>query len=106
MHVFFFEEDQVAPLQHLWGGTDNQAPYQLFGNIRSGRTDETKTTLVAGMRQAVAELLAVDLDSVAMSTRDIQAKWVMEGGDLLPEPGEEEAWLKKHNEKMAAEARP
>ena len=102
VHVFFFEEDQVAMLQNLWGGEETSAPYQLFGNIRSGRTDETKTALVAGMRRAVAEILEVELAQVIMSTRDIQAKWVMEGGDLLPEPGEEAAWLKKHHEKMAA----
>lgn len=102
VHVFFFEADQLGLLQSLWEGEDSSAPYQLFGNIRSGRTDEVKTALVAGMRQAVAELLEAELSEVVMATKDIEAKWVMEGGDLLPEPGEEEAWLKRHNEKMAA----
>ena len=104
VHVAFFEADQVGLLQNLWGGEKETAPYQLFGNIRSGRTDETKRQLVAGMRQAVAAELEVQLSDVSMATKDIQARWVMEGGDLLPEPGEEEAWLERHNAKMAGEA--
>ena len=27
-----------------------------------------------------------------MATGDTEAKWVMEGGQMIPEPGEEEAW--------------
>lgn len=104
VHVFFFEAEQVGVLQSLWGGDASPAEYQLFGNIRSGRTDAIKMELVEGMRRAVAKVLDVDFSEVLMSTKDIQAKWVMEGGDLLPEPGEEEEWLERHNQKMAAEA--
>ncbi|GAA6168139.1 tautomerase family protein [Sessilibacter corallicola] len=102
VHVFFFEEDKLQVLQNLWGGVSSGAQYQLFGNIRSGRTEETKSTLVNGMCQAVADVLDVELDNVAMATKDIEAKWVMEGGDLLPEPGEEAAWLERHYKKMEA----
>ncbi|NIB43534.1 hypothetical protein HBA55_28255 [Pseudomaricurvus alkylphenolicus] len=102
VHVFFFEADQLSILQSLWGGGDSDSEYQLFGNIRSGRTDAIKSMLVGGMRQAVAEVLETELSEVTMATKDIEAKWVMEGGDLLPEPGEEEAWLERHNQKMAA----
>lgn len=104
VHVFYFDAEQVTLLQSLWQAEDTTAPYQLFGNIRSGRTDEIKLKLIAGMRQAVAQLLEVELASVGMATRDIEAKWVMEGGDLLPEPGEEAEWLERHNQKMAAYA--
>ena len=45
--------------------------------------------------------LEAGLGDIDMATQDIPASWVMEGGDLLPEPGEEEAWLRAHNEKMA-----
>ena len=54
-------------------------------------------TLVTGMRRAAAEILSLNRDDVVMSTRDVAAKWVMEGGELLPEPGEEAAWLKRHS---------
>ena len=102
VHVFFFESDQVQALSHLSAAITPEEGYLLFGNIRSGRSEQTKRALVGGMRQEVAQLLAVGLSEVQMITRDIDAKWVMEGGDLLPEPGEEAAWLEKHKQKIAA----
>lgn len=47
-------------------------------------------------------ILGIDRDEIDMATQDIPAKWVMEGGDLLPEPGEEEAWLRAHRGKLAS----
>ncbi|MEM1191229.1 MAG: tautomerase family protein [Pseudomonadota bacterium] len=96
VHVFFFEQEQVQALGGLPLEQAGTAPYVLFGNIRSGRSDKIKEALVGGMRQRVAEILASALSEVQMLTRDIEAKWVMEGGDLLPEPGEEAEWLLKH----------
>jgi hypothetical protein len=34
---------------------------------------------------------------VAVVTVDVPARWVMEGGALLPEPGDESAWLAKQS---------
>lgn len=101
VHVFFFGPDKVADLHAIWGGADSTATYQLFGNIRSGRTDDIKETLVKGIRDAVAGILTVDADDVSMATKDVDARWVMEGGDLLPEPGEEAEWMERHNAKLA-----
>jgi hypothetical protein len=53
------------------------------------------------MCEGVADILDVPVADVSMATRDVEAKWVMEGGDLLPEPGEEAAWLERHNQKLA-----
>jgi len=97
VHVFFFDQtSQRATFEKLSGNHVASASYQIFGSIRSGRTDELKNTLVMGMRLAVAGILDAKFDDVLMATRDVDAKWVMEGGDLLPEPGEEAAWLEKH----------
>ncbi|MEL6447588.1 MAG: tautomerase family protein [Pseudomonadota bacterium] len=97
VHVVFFASAQAAMFDLL---TPNGAPNgrcQLYGSIRSGRTDDIKERLVSGLRHAAAEILGFDRDDVVMSTRDVDAKWVMEGGELLPEPGEEAAWLKRHS---------
>lgn len=102
VHVFFFGPDKVSALHAIWGGADSTATYQLFGNIRSGRTDDIKNQLVSGIQKAVAAILETDVGDVSMATKDVQSKWVMEGGDLLPEPGEEAAWLERHNAKLAA----
>jgi phenylpyruvate tautomerase PptA (4-oxalocrotonate tautomerase family) len=101
VHVFFFASDKLAMLHNIWGGSESETPYQLFGNIRAGRNDDTKEALIANMCEGVADILDVPVADVSMATRDVEAKWVMEGGDLLPEPGEEAAWLERHNQKLA-----
>jgi len=68
----------------------------MFGSIRSGRTDEQKQQLVSEMTDSVARILDSPADQVTVATVDVPASWVMEGGDVLPEPGEEAAWLEKH----------
>ena len=40
----------------------------------------------------MAQAIGVGEEQVAVATGDTEAKWVMEGGQMIPEPGEEEAW--------------
>jgi phenylpyruvate tautomerase PptA (4-oxalocrotonate tautomerase family) len=103
VHCFFFEKGspQIALLEHVFRSSSDK-PYVLFGNLRAGRTEQTKDRVIHDMCRGVAAILGIDRDAIDMATQDIPAKWVMEGGDLLPEPGEEEAWLQAHNEKIAA----
>lgn len=96
VHVVFFDRQQAAVFDLLTPDDAPKGRCQLYGSIRSGRTDDTKQRLVGGMRRTTAEILGLDYDEVVMSTRDVDAKWVMEGGELLPEPGEEAAWLARH----------
>lgn len=101
VHVVFFERQQAAVFDFLTPDGAAKGRCQLYGSIRSGRTDDVKQKLVTGMRRAAAEILGLDRDDVVMSTRDVEAKWVMEGGELLPEPGEEAAWLARHADTTA-----
>ena len=68
----------------------------LLGSIRRGRTPEQKQRLRDQMARALAGTLGVALDEVAVVTVDVPARWVMEGGRVLPEPGEDTAWLAAH----------
>lgn len=92
VHALFFDRDQVSSLGPLWKDVSPSCPYQVIGNIRAGRTDEQKERLVSGIRGAVAEALGVGVEQVAVATADTEAKWTMEGGQMIPEPGEEAAW--------------
>ena len=105
VHCFFFDRGspQLEVLQHVFNASSDR-PYVLFGNLRAGRTEETKDRVVNEMCDAVCDILGIDRQQIDMATQDIPAKWVMEGGDLLPEPGEEEAWLRAHNEKIARQS--
>lgn len=39
----------------------------------------------------------VPLSEIVVDTTDVPASWVMEVGEVLPEPGAEEVWLAAHH---------
>src|SRR5262245_61596079 len=78
----FFVEDAAGMLP-----ADKRA--LMLGSIRAGRTPEQKDRLVAELSAALAGTLGVAADQVSVVTVDVPAHWVMEGGDILPEPGDE-----------------
>lgn len=95
VHAYFFEEAPHQPLGDMTAF--------LSGSIRHGRTDAQKAQIIKEMRESIHEHTDIPLEDIGMETTDVPASWVMEGGDLLPEPGEEEAWLAAHHAKMAAQ---
>lgn len=95
VHVFFFEDGPNPPLG------DKTA--MLYGQIRSGRTDAQKAQICEEMHASVCSHSGIAGGEVLAFTSDTPASWVMEGGDVLPEPGEEEAWLAAHEAKLAAQ---
>ena len=97
VHVFFFEG---VPLP-----VPGVVSAHLQGSIRAGRTDKQKKTMVDQMKNSIAHHAVLEATDVSVDLADVPASWVMEGGDLLPEPGEEEAWLIAHEAKLAAEAK-
>ncbi len=106
VHCFFF--DKGSPQAETMGQVfqaSTDKPYTLFGNLRAGRTEDTKHRVIEDMCSGVAKILGIERDAIDMATRDVPAKWVMEGGDLLPEPGEEAAWLAAHEEKLRSQQR-
>lgn len=70
--------------------------FELHGGIRAGRSPELAEQLVLRCRQAVSAITGAPLDSVTMRTSATPASWILEGGRVLPEPGEEAAWLAEH----------
>jgi 4-oxalocrotonate tautomerase family enzyme len=88
VHVFFAEDHE--------GRLPAGKRAFLLGSIRAGRTAEQKRRLLAELTSALAESLGLAPDAVAVVTADVPARWVMEGGELLPEPGDETAWLARH----------
>ena len=92
VHVFFFEEATRIPL--------GEYKTLLYGQIRAGRTDTQKEELVECMNEAINRHTGILSENIAVYTKDVPSSWVMEGGELLPEPGEEEAWLAAHEAKV------
>ena len=71
-------------------------PTFVLGTIRAGRTDPQKARIVSELTAFIASATGCRRDEVGVVTIDVPAKWVMEGGELLPEPGEEAEWLERH----------
>ncbi|MEM8917812.1 MAG: tautomerase family protein [Pseudomonadota bacterium] len=95
VHAFFVEDAPHMPL-------DGKSAF-LLGSIRSGRNAEQKAQITDEMRQAIHQHAALPLDDIQVVIRDTPASWVMEGGDIMPEPGEEDQWIAAHEAKKAAE---
>ncbi|MDJ0789777.1 MAG: tautomerase family protein [Myxococcota bacterium] len=90
VHAFFTE----YPASEMPGG---KVAFVL-GSIRQGRTDEQKAQIASDLGESVATALGCSPAEVAVVTADVPSKWIMEGGELLPEPGEEAEWLERHRE--------
>ncbi len=68
----------------------------VLGSIRWGRSDEQKARIVSELSESVAAALGRSPAEVGVATVDVPSRWNMEGGELLPEPGEEAEWLERH----------
>ncbi len=86
VHVMFHEK------QPRWSET----PFAIHGGVRAGRPQELTDSLVSQMTTVVADTVGAQTDQVSMTTQETPASWIMEGGAVLPEPGEEDAWVASH----------
>ena len=84
VQVLFFETPEGADSGY-------PTPYFIDGNNRAGRPVETKQTIMDGLTQALSEIGGIARNSIGVSIRDNPASWSMEGGRVLPEPGQESA---------------
>ena len=88
VHVFFLEDLPSPPLgDHL---------AVVAGRIRQGRSDEQKRQITDGIAESLRRHAGLGPSDTSVSTIDIAASSVMEGGVVLPEPGEESEWLDEH----------
>lgn len=65
-------------------------------SVRAGRSAELNKQVEVDLIQQVADLSGISLNHISFNLFEIPASWVMEGGVILPEPGEEAEWLEKH----------
>lgn len=69
----------------------------VVGNVRKGRTPDMNENLQQLQRENISELMRVPQFQMELSLFEVPAQWVMEGGEILPEPGEEDQceWLQE-----------
>ncbi len=69
----------------------------LIGSIRSGRSGDIKQKLINQFKHLFSETFGGESDIAQIVLIDVPASWTIEGGEIMPEPGEEAAWLKRLN---------
>ena len=94
VHAFFREDAPEMPL--------NDKSVFLMGSIRAGRNAEQKAQIISEITESIRGHAGIPQDDIQVMIRDTPASWVMEGGDIMPEPGEEAEWFAAHEAKEAA----
>lgn len=77
------------------GGTAKSV-LRIVGNIRAGRPPKLKAQMHADIIHRAAGILSASPDQVQLTLEEVPAEWAMEGGQVLPTPGSEDDWMKKH----------
>lgn len=65
----------------------------IHGGFRAGRPRSVTEAIVRRTTEAVVAIGGVAVDDVSMRTSETPASWIYEGGRVLPEPGDEAAWV-------------
>jgi phenylpyruvate tautomerase PptA (4-oxalocrotonate tautomerase family) len=89
--VFFHE---LPRGNHFVGGVAAQHG-QIFvrGEIRAGRTKEAKSRLFAGIQQKTSRIAELPEANIWIYIHELPSNQMSELGRILPEPGEEPAWI-------------
>ena len=88
--------NEVAPGRYFVGGQLLHG-LQLFvnGQIRAGRSKESKDALIAQMLGAVAKAAGLPANHVWIYITDLIPRQMVEFGNVLPEPGNEAEWTER-----------
>jgi phenylpyruvate tautomerase PptA (4-oxalocrotonate tautomerase family) len=89
--VFF----EAAPRgSHFIGGVPSELEAIFVrGDIRAGRSVTAKRELVAAIVDAVHRISGIPTLGIWVYLNDLPAAQMVEFGRVLPEPGEEKAWM-------------
>jgi phenylpyruvate tautomerase PptA (4-oxalocrotonate tautomerase family) len=69
------------------------APVLVTGWVRAGHSDADTTRLATEISAAVTRVAGVPADRVMVVFTSSPAHYAVEGGRVLPEPGQEQAWI-------------
>ena len=85
VHTAFFEDSPIISLDdHV---------LSVRGTIRKGRSDQQKEEIATSIRKSLTERAGVPLSETETIIRETPASWVLEGGEIMPEPGDEAEWF-------------
>ncbi|MEU9292001.1 tautomerase family protein [Streptomyces sp. NPDC048275] len=83
------------PSDSVFAGGQPATPLILTGWVRRGRPQEEATRLAVELSSAIARVSGVEESQTMVVLQDAPARSAVEGGRVLPEPGEEKEWLRR-----------
>lgn len=72
-------------------------PLLVTGWVRDGHPEDETTRLATAIAAAATRITAIPAERVLVVFESSPAHYAVEGGRVLPEPGEEAAWLAAAN---------
>jgi phenylpyruvate tautomerase PptA (4-oxalocrotonate tautomerase family) len=81
------------PVENVYTDGMPASPVLVSGWVRAGHQSPETTRLAAQVAAAVARIAAVAADRVLVVIQSSPARFAVEGGRVLPEPGDERSWL-------------
>jgi phenylpyruvate tautomerase PptA (4-oxalocrotonate tautomerase family) len=89
VHVLFHE----LPATNVFTDAAPSNPVLIDGLIRAGRSDADKTRLATDLSSSISRVIGIPEAHILVSIGDRPARFGVEGGRVLPEPGAEAEWL-------------
>ncbi|WP_437205846.1 tautomerase family protein [Planctomicrobium sp. SH664] len=68
-------------------------PLIINGWVRTGHPDAETSRLVSAIAEAATYITGIPAARVLVVIQNSPARFAIEGGRILPEPGQEQAWL-------------
>ncbi|WP_300426493.1 hypothetical protein [uncultured Thalassolituus sp.] len=62
------------------------------GVVRLREASDANSRIASAVSASIASLLNLEETTIDIVLTDIPASWAMEGGEILPEPGQEGGW--------------
>ena len=92
VHVLFTDGIPIRENKRLY----------IHANVRKGRAQDKIDRLSKMLIERSADIINVSPKDIYMNLLEIEAKWCMEGGHIMPDPGEEDEWMEKVTKALAA----
>jgi phenylpyruvate tautomerase PptA (4-oxalocrotonate tautomerase family) len=77
----------------LYAGGVPASPVLVTSWVREGHPADDTTKLATEISTAVTKIFEIDVERVLVVIQPSPARFAVKGGRVLPEPGQEQAWL-------------
>ncbi|OBK27247.1 tautomerase family protein [Mycobacterium asiaticum] len=87
---------QELPPDAVYTDAQQSKPLLISGWVRTGHPDGETSQLLTEVAEAATRVTGIPSARILVIIQNSPAHFAMEGGRVLPNPGEEQAWLAGH----------